>query len=92
MSILHDAPGSTNRHSAKHAKGLSIKTQMSSPHKNHVGSGSRPTKSMHQIQTTSPHHPRMLDSRHVPGALGVSGSMGPKHPTKPHGGMKMKSK
>ena len=93
MAILHDAPGSTNKHSAKHSKGLAIKAQMSSPHKVHIGSGSRPVKSKIQIHTSSPHDAHKLDSRHVPGALGQAGmSKGSAHPNKPHKGMKMKSK
>jgi len=92
MAILHDAPGSTAPHFAKISKGNAIQDRMSSPHKNYVGSGSRPTKAMHPIHTSSPHHPRMLDSRHVPGALGVETKMQPKRPTAPIKGMKMKSK
>lgn len=45
--------------------------QSSAPQKTAVGSGSRPTKSTHCIETSAPAKPRHLDSRHVPGALGV---------------------
>ena len=70
MSILHPAPGSTAGKSSSIKKGSSVQKKMSSPHSNAVGSGSRPTKSKHPIHTSSPHHPRKLDSRAVPGALG----------------------
>ncbi len=72
MSILHPAPGSTAGKAFKVKKGHAIQKMHSSPHSNAIGSGSRPTKSMIPIHTTSPHDPHHLDSRRVPGALGQS--------------------
>jgi hypothetical protein len=46
-------------------------SQSSAPQKTAVGSGSRPSKSTHCIDSSAPDKPRHLDSRHVPGALGV---------------------
>lgn len=44
--------------------------QTSATQNTSVGSGSRPTPSVHKIPTSAPDEPRMLD-RGVPGALGV---------------------
>ena len=70
MGILHKAPGSTAGKAQSMNKGSSVQKKMSSPHSNAIGSGSRPSKSKHPIHTSSPHDPRGLDSRKVPGALG----------------------
>lgn len=58
MGILHKPHGGTKHHGGGSAKTFSP-----------VGSGSRPTMSKHKIDSSAPHHPHKLDSRHVPGAL-----------------------
>lgn len=59
MSILHNSP--TLPVADKHT---------SAPQNTAVGSGSRPTKSKHMIETSAPSEPQHLDGRFVPGSLG----------------------
>lgn len=55
---------------------LKAPAQLSAKMFHAVGSGSRPTPSVHKIATSAPEQPYKLDGRgDVPGALGEGGGM-----------------
>lgn len=59
MAILHPTNGATRPAADKSSR----------QHKD-IGSGSRPTKSTHKIETSAPHHPHLDKSR---GSHGIAG-------------------